>query len=96
MLDHDDCQFYGSTRYPKHMSTLSHNPQKLLVIDYTIHHGKEPCATRYPGRYFETSLSSSKTASLGLVNFTDWAYCILNKSENATPELFAIYIQNDT
>ena len=28
---HDDGQFYGSTRYPKTVSTLSHNSQKLLV-----------------------------------------------------------------
>ena len=27
----DDDQFYGSTRYPKTVSTLSHNSQKLLV-----------------------------------------------------------------
>ena len=30
MLHYDD-QFYGSTRYPKGVSTLSHNSQKLLV-----------------------------------------------------------------
>ena len=31
MLHGDDGQFYGSTRYPKHMSTLSHNSQKTFV-----------------------------------------------------------------
>ena len=31
MLDGDDGQFYGSTRYPKLTSTLSHNSQNLLV-----------------------------------------------------------------
>ena len=28
---HDDGQFYGSTRYPKTVSTLSHNPEQLRM-----------------------------------------------------------------
>ena len=31
MIHDDDGQFYGSTRFPKPVSTLSHNSQKLLV-----------------------------------------------------------------
>ena len=31
MIDHDDGLVYGSTRYPKPVSTLSYNSQGLLV-----------------------------------------------------------------
>ena len=78
MLHGDDDQFYGSTQYPKHMSTLSHNSQKNTCV-CTIQSAKKSWSTRYQGGYCETRLSSSKTVSLGFhdkkVNIKDWANC---------------------
>ena len=69
---HDDGQFYGSLWYPKTVSTLSHNLQKLSI--------------RYQGRYFETRISLSKTVSLGFqdkrASFKDWTFVLFFVKES--------------
>ena len=70
----------------------------FCVVDFTMHR-EQSFVMKYPSTlklhnkfsYLEILYCLSPQIHSFLKQFTN----ILNKSENATPELFAIYIQND-